>query len=419
MKHIQTIILAAGKGTRMKSRVPKVLHPLCGKPLIQYVLDIVKAIGSLKTYVVLGHQMPRIQKTLGEDIGVYEQKKLLGTADAVRQGERFFRNYHGDILILCGDTPLLRRDTVKRLVRRHQAQKADCTFLTAKVGNSFGYGRIIRDDRGKVVAIREEKDATPAEKAIGEINVGVYCFKKDILFQAIRKVSLNKRKKEYYLTDVIAILSGQGAGIETVETPEPSEGLGINSREDMAVAGAILRQRILKKLMASGVTIVDPRTTYINADVRIGKDTVIRPCTFIEENVSIGSGCVIGPFARIRPGTRIGKNVEIGNFAEVSRSVLGEHCFMKHFSFLGDARIGHHVNIGAGVVTANYDGKNKNKTYVGNHAFVGSDSILVAPVQLGAKAMTGAGCVVTRGKKIPPKSVVVGVPGRIVNKKKG
>ncbi|HQO57235.1 MAG TPA: NTP transferase domain-containing protein [Candidatus Omnitrophota bacterium] len=417
MDHVTTIILAAGKGTRMKSRVPKVLHALCGKPIIQHVLEAVHAAGSLKTYVVLGHQSGQVREALGPDVTTYEQKDLLGTADAVRQGERFFRDYTGDILILCGDTPLLRKETIRSVIRRHKRTGAACTFLTAFLENSHGYGRVIRHASGKAVAIREEKDASLEEKKIREINVGVYCVHKDALFSALRDVPLNAKKKEYYLTDMVAILAQRGAPIETVGTPDAMEGVGINSREDLAVAERVLRFRVLRKLMLSGVTIVDPATTYIDGKARIGQDTIIHPCTVIETNVTIGEQCVIGPFARIRPGTRIGNRVQIGNFAEVSRSVMGEHCFMKHFSFLGDARLGANVNIGAGVVTANYDGKNKNQTRVGARAFVGSDSILVAPVEIGPDAMTGAGCVVTRGTKVPPGNVIVGVPGRIRKKK--
>ena len=285
--------------------------------------------------------------------------------------------------------------------------------MTAAVADATGYGRIIRDPAGRAVAIREEGDATRQERAIREINVGVYCFQAERLFAILRQVPLNAKKKEFYLTDVVALLSAQGEAIRTVTTPEAAEGWGVNSRQDLAAAAAVVRARVLNQLMDSGVTIEDPATTHISADVRIGADTVIRPFTVIEEDVRIGAGCVIGPFARIRPGSRLGHRVEVGNFAEVSRSSLGDGCFMKHFSFLGDARIGRQVNIGAGVVTANFDGQNKNVTRIGDQAFIGSDSILVAPVEIGRQAMTGAGCVVTKGQKIPAHGVVVGVPGRL------
>ena len=416
MKDLRTIILAAGRGTRMKSRIPKALHPVCGRHLINYVFDIAKAVGSLKTYVVLGHQNEVVKKKIDPFVETVIQKKMLGTADAVRCAEKFLKNYKGDLLILCGDTPLLRKETIAALIRKHKKTKAVCTFLTAVVQNSRGYGRIIRGGDGVALAIREEKDATEYEKNIAEINVGVYCFKSKILFKIIKEVKLNQKKKEFYFTDIIEILVEQGLAIETLETEDETEGQGVNTLEDLAFAGAIIRDRILRRFMLSGVTIVDPKTTRINADVKIGTDTVINPFTVIEENVRIGSNCTIGPFTHVRPGTRIANDVCLGNFAEVSRSHLGAHCTMKHFSFLGDGRVGKGVNIGAGVVTANYDGKKKNQTRILDEAFIGSDSILVAPVKIGKKAMTGAGCVVTKGKTIPDGRVAVGVPAKILPK---
>ncbi len=417
MKGLRTIILAAGKGTRIKSETPKVLHSVCGKPLLQYVLDVVFDIGSVKNCVVLGHRSQQVKEALRNDIQVVIQKRLLGTADAVKCAYKYFKNYKGDVLILCGDTPLLHPETLKKLIRKHRKTNAACTFLTAFVQEPIGYGRVLRDSKGMAVAIREENDATEFEKNIIEINVGVYCFKSNILFQLINDIRVNKRKKEFYLTDIIEILTQQGDKNETLEVEEANEGLGINTREDLAKSEAILRQRILKEFMLKGVTIVDPQTAFIHADVKIGQDTVICPFTIIESNVVVGANCIIGPFAHLRPGTKIGNHVQVGNFAEVSRTQLGERTLMKHFSFLGDAQVGSHVNIGAGVVTANFDGKVKNKTRILDNAFIGSDSILVAPVKIGKKAITGAGCVVTKGKIIPDRSVVVGVPGRILKRK--
>ncbi len=417
MKHLRAIVLAAGKGTRMKSSVPKVLHSVCGKPLITYVLDVVKAVGSLKSCVVLGHQNEKVQESLPKDFDVAIQDKLLGTADAVKCTEKFFKGYKGDVLILCGDTPLLREETIKALVKQHKKTDANCTFLTAVVEDSSGYGRILRGPDGKAVGIREENDATEYEKNIVEINVGVYCFKSEVLFREAKRIQINKKKKEFYLTDIVENLARQKLKIETVETEDPTEGLGVNTLEDLAVAGREIRNRIMRDLMLDGVTVIDPATTYIDADVRIGKDTIIRPFTVIEENVQVGSHCVIGPFARLRPGTKIGNHVEVGNFTEVSRTQMGDKTLMKHFSFLGDAQVGSGVNIGAGVVTANYDGQKKSKTQISNQAFIGSDSILVAPVKIGKKAKTGAGCVVTRGKTVPDGSVIVGIPGRVLDKK--
>jgi bifunctional UDP-N-acetylglucosamine pyrophosphorylase/glucosamine-1-phosphate N-acetyltransferase len=416
MKNLRAIILAAGKGTRMKSRVPKVLHKVCGKPLIQYVIDVVKTVGSLEISVVLGHQHQQVSAYLGEGVDIAIQKELLGTADAVRCSAKSMKGFQGDVLILCGDTPLLQASTVGQLIRNHRKANAACTFLTAVVQDNYGYGRILRGPNGKAFAIREENDASPNEKNIAEINVGVYVFQKEILFEAIKNIQMNKAKKEYYLTDVIEIIAEKGLKIETLEAADAKEGMGVNTREDLTVCETIIRERILRDFMLNGVTIVDPNNTYIDADVQIGCDTVIRPFTVIEADVRIGENCSIGPFARIRPGSRIGNQVEVGNFTEISRTQIGERCLMKHFGFLGDADLGQGVNVGAGVVTANYDGVSKNKTHIEDKAFIGSDSILVAPVKIGRKAVTGAGCVVTSGEVVPEGAVVVGVPAREISK---
>lgn len=417
MKNLRTIILAAGKGTRMKSALPKVLHPVCGKPIIQYILDVAKVVGSLKTYVVLGHKARDVQAILPSDTQVVEQKQLLGTGDAVKTCANSFKSYTGDVLILCGDTPMLTKQTVKAIVGKHKRSKADGTFLTTVVHDPDGYGRIIRDQNNRVLAIREDKDASGFERDIAEINVGVYCFKASLLFKTLSQVKMNAKKKEYYLTDIIELMANQGAHLETIATDDPREGLGINSRTDLAVAESIIRGRILKEFMNAGVTIEDPNTTYIHADAKIGQDTIIKPFTYIEENVSIGKSCVIGPFARIRPNSNIGNKAEIGNFTEVSRTKMGDHCFMKHFSYLGDATLGSKVNIGAGVVTANFDGKDKHLTKISDGAFVGSDAILVAPVHVGKKAIVGAGSVVVK-KNIPEGATAVGVPATLTKGKK-
>ena len=419
MKDLQTLILAAGKGTRMKSDLPKVLHPVCGRPMIDYVVGLARGVGSAKIHLVLGYKNSEVRAVVPKDskIHIIIQRQLRGTGDAVRSAQSTFRHFDGDILILSGDAILLRQKTLKDLVQRHNKSQAVVTFLTTVTQHPEGYGRIIRGFGGKAVAIREERDATEYEKNIMEINAGVYCFRTPALREAIRHIKINPRKKEYYLTDIIAYLNEQKARIETLETEDPCEGLGINSRIDLARSEDIIRQRILRQFMLNGVTVVDPSTTYIYQNVTIGRDTVIRPFTVIENDVRIGPHCRIGPFARLRPGTRIGAGVELGNFVEVSRSRLGRQCVMKHFSFLGDARIGKNVNIGAGVVTANYDGKNKNITQISDHAFIGSDTIMVAPVKVGQKAMTGAGCVVTRGKIIPAGRVAVGAPARLLERK--
>lgn len=418
MAGLKAIILAAGKGVRMNSDIPKVMHAVCGRPMIDYVLDAVRLVGPSKIYVVLSHQNEAVKDHLGKNIEIVIQKELLGTADAIRSAQSRFKGFKGDVLVVCGDTPLLKSETLQVLAKAHAASKAACTFLTAAVDDPFGYGRVIRDDGGQVIAICEEKDLKQDQKNIREINVGTYCFKSEILFGTINSIKLNEKKQEFYLTDIIAMLSKEGKKIEGIKMASPVEGLGINTREELSQAGAIVRKRILKKFMAEGVTIVDPETTYIDCNVKIGRDTVIFPCTMIEGDVQIGKNCLIGPFCHLRPGARIGNTVEVRNFTEVSRATIGDNCFMKHFSFVGDAAVGKRVNIGAGVVTANFDGRQKNFTQIADDAFIGSDSILVAPLKIGKKAITAAGCVVTKNSNVPAGSVAIGVPAKIKTRRK-
>jgi len=417
MSPFKAIILAAGRGTRMKSRVPKVLHKVCGKPVLEYVLDITKSLRSLKTYVVVGHGAQKVRDAVGGGVEFVLQDRLLGTADAVGRCAPYLRSYQGTVLVLCGDTPLLGKDIVAAALRQHQRSKASATVLTANINDPQGYGRIVRDARGFFLAIREQKDASVTEDKIKEINVGVYCFKAKNLFEILKKVRLNAGKKEFYLTDVIELLLAQGEKVTTFTTRDETSAFGINDREDLSQAQAIIRGRILSKHMLSGVTIVDPLTTFIEAGVKIGQDTVIHPMTTIHTDVRIGRHCSIGPLSRLRPGTRISDGVEIGNFTEVSRTSLGSGVMQKHFSFLGDAVVGRGVNIGAGVVTANYDGVNKNKTLIGDQAFIGSDAILVAPNKIGARAMVGAGSVVAKGKNIPAGMIAVGIPARVIKRR--
>jgi len=401
----------------MSSEIPKVLHKVCGKPVLEYVLDIAKNLRSLTTYVVIGHGAQKVKDVLGQGVSFVQQEQLLGTADAVKRCAPYLKNYRGDVLVLCGDTPLLSKGIVAATIRKHRLSKASATVLTATIDNPHGYGRIVRSASGDITAIREQKDASDTEDKIKEINVGVYCFRSKDLFESLKKVKLNSGKKEFYLTDVVELLLAQGKKVSTFTTQDETVAFGINTREDLAQAQAIIRRRILSKHMLSGVTIIDPLTTFIEAGVTIGRDTVIHPMSVIHTDVRIGKNCSIGPMAHIRPGTRISDGVEIGNFAEVSRSFLGRGVLQKHFSFLGDAQVGERVNIGAGVVTANYDGVNKNKTLIGPQAFIGSDAILVAPNKIGARAVIGAGSVVSKGRNIPAGMVAVGVPARVIKKR--
>ena len=406
------IILAAGKGTRMKSEVPKVLHDVCGCPMIQHVVDAAKAVSS-SVCVVLGQGHLLVKEKLSSDVSTVMQKKLLGTADAIKATKSFLKKHKGNVLILCGDAPLLEVSSIRKLLSAHKKAKAACTFLTAELDDPKGYGRVIRSSGSNVIAICEEKDASFEEKHICEINTGVYCFRVQDLFDGLDKITINKKKKEYYLTDIISVFVRQKKIVRAVKLSDSTEGLGINTRADLAEANRILNKKILDKLMAQGVTIVDPTTTYVGANVKVGQDTVVYPFTFIENDVVIGSKCTLGPFCHIRPKSYIKNGAQIGNFTEVSRSIVGEQSLMKHFGFLGDTVVGKKVNIGAGVVTANYDGTKKSKTVIGDQAFVGSDSILVAPVRIGKKSVTAAGCVVPKNRNVPNGKTIVGVPGRI------
>ncbi|MBF0331905.1 MAG: NTP transferase domain-containing protein [Candidatus Omnitrophica bacterium] len=415
MKDLRTIILAAGKGTRFNSETPKVLHLLAGKPVVHYVLDVAEAVGSLRTYVVVGHKADLVEKAVAARATVVIQKEQLGTAHAVRSCSAHFKGVKGDVLVMCGDTPLLDKGVIRQLLARHRKGAHVCTVLTAVLGDAGGYGRIIRDSKGKFTAIREQKDCSADEVKVREINTGVYCFNAEALFTSISDIKRNENKKEFYLTDAIELFLSRGGKVGAFVTDDWTANLGLNTRADLALAEKVKREKILAKLMDDGVTIVDPATTYVEDGVVIGQDTVIYPCSYIHAGVSIGRNCSVGPFARLRQGTKLGDDVTIGNFGEVSRSVLANGVTMKHFGFMGDADVGANANIGAGAVTANYDGKNKNKTVIGRKAFIGCDAILVAPLTIGDGAVAGAGSVVTR-KGIPAGMVGVGIPARVIKK---
>lgn len=410
-KKLVGIILAAGEGTRMKSLLPKVLHLICGKPMLAYVLDLAKKIKLTNTFAVLGHKKELFKDLLNEyKVKTIYQEKLLGTADAVNRAKNALKNFTGNILILYGDQPLLSEETLEKLIARHAESDASATILTANVENPFGYGRIVRDNYSRIRAIIEEKDATGEQRNKGEINTGIICFKKEPLFKAIAKIKPNNAKKEYYLTDAIRIMADEGLLIEYLSIDDSKEAQGINSKGDLAIAYDFIRKKIINEFMDEGITIVDPNTTYIDCDCDIGEDTVIYPFTIIERGVKIGKFCSIGPFCHLRGQTVVDDNATIGNFTELARSRIGKDVFMKHFSYLGDASVGDKVNIGCGTVSANFDGKNKQKTIIKEGAFIGSDTVFVAPVKIGRKAATGAGAVVT--KDVKPGEVVVGVPAR-------
>ncbi|MFH0764774.1 MAG: NTP transferase domain-containing protein [Candidatus Omnitrophota bacterium] len=415
MKNITAIILAAGRGTRMKSGTPKVLHEILGKPMLSHVIGSLKDAGAGNIITVVGCGHESVRKAVGGTKFVI-QKKLLGSGDAVIQAKKGLGKYNGDILVICGDTPLIRAETIKSLIEKHKTSGAAATILTAKMKDPRGYGRIVRDDNKKILKITEDLEASLYEAVIGEINSGTYCFKATDLFDALVRVKPDNKKKEVFLTDVIRILRDKGKHIESVLTEDAFEATGINDRNDLAEAINALKNRILREIMSSGVTIEDPATTIIYPGVFIGRDTVIHPNTLIESDVEIGAGCRIGPFARIRRGVVIGGGAEIGNFVELVRTKIGEKTKVKHHTYLGDTIAGRCVNVGAGTITANFDGKRKNRTVIGDGASIGIGARLVAPVKIGRRATVGAGCVVPKGHDVPAGATVVGVPAKILKK---
>jgi len=411
-KKLAVIILAAGKGTRMKSEMPKVLHGICGRPMLEYVLDLVQGLKADKVIAVLGYKYKEVSKTLKNNIGVVIQKEINGTGSAVKQAMPLLSNFKGTVLVLYGDTPLLKKETIKKLLEHHQKNNFAVTLLTANIEKPKGYGRIIRDKYGVLSKIIEEKDGDEFELDIKEINTGIVCFNKNSLSAALKQIKPDNRKKEYYLTDCIDILYKKNELTGTVVLEDINEALGVNSKVDLAKAYSIIQKRINEKFMEDGVTLVDPASTFVNYGTKIGQDTVIYPFTVIDKNVKIGERCSIGPFIHLREGTSLDNDVTVGNFLEVNRSKLGSKTIAKHFCYIGDALIGRGVNIGAGTVTANFDGKNKNTTVIQDNAFIGSDSILVAPVKVGKGAKTGAGSVLVRNSIIKDGQVVAGVPAK-------
>ncbi|MFH1245319.1 MAG: sugar phosphate nucleotidyltransferase [Candidatus Omnitrophota bacterium] len=416
------IILAAGEGTRMKSAMPKVLHKVCGEPMLKYTLDSLRKLGVKDNIVVTGYKAEELEawlKSQGKGLKPVRQLKLLGSGDAVRQARRSLAKFKGDVLVLYGDTPLIGYDSLEKLVNLHQKSNAACTLLTAVLKNPTGFGRILRGEDNKIVKIVEEQDADHYEKAIDEINVGAYCFKSADLFSALEELTPDNMKKEYYLTDVVAALNRGKALVESVAADNEEEAWGINSRSDLARANAVINKRRQEHLIANGVTIIDPATTYIFGEIEAGSDTVIYPHTVIEGGVKIGRSCQIGPFAHLRSGAVLEDSVKIGNFVEIVRAKIGAGSKIKHHSYIGDTLMGKNVNVGAGAITANYDGKNKNTTIIEDNAFIGVGAVLIAPVKIGKGALVGAGSVVTKGKDVPAGKIVAGVPAAVLKKRRG
>jgi bifunctional UDP-N-acetylglucosamine pyrophosphorylase/glucosamine-1-phosphate N-acetyltransferase len=440
------IILAAGEGTRMKSKYPKVLHEICGKPMVQFVIDCVKMAGIERLLMVVGHKAEEVMGKVGEGIQFVKQEQQLGTGHAVMQAREALRDYDGSVLILYGDTPMITPATIKALIDLQHERDYAGVVLTAYMADPAGYGRIIRGVEGNVERIVEEKDATPAEKEIREINSGIYVFKSRLLFKALDDLNRDNKQGEYYLTDVIEILRAKGFTIGALKGANPSELMGINNKKELAEANKVMNKKILDTLMLEGVTIIDPQNTYIDSGVVIGRDTVIYPGCFIEKGSVIGEDCtigpnsricrsrignrvtveysviknsqidddsVIGPFAYIRPESVIGKGVKIGDFVEVKKSRIDDGAKIPHLSYVGDAQIGKKANLGAGVIIVNYDGFKKHLTQIGDNAFIGCNSNLISPVNIGDDAYIAAGSTITRD--VPEKALGV-ARNRQINK---
>lgn len=414
MKDFIGIILAAGQGVRMKSNLPKLLHNICGRPMVDYVIEAIRDLHLRKVYVVVNKRQEQLISYLKQNKGLkfIFQRKPLGTADAVKSAKGVLGTSKANTLIICADVPLLRKETLKSLMNKHKDTQSSCTILTAYLNNPSGYGRILRDEFSKVCRIIEENDATVSLKEIKEINSGIYCFKTKDLLEALNQVEINTKKQEFYLTDIVEILYQKGRKIDTYDCLDASEVFGINSQLGLSRVNDVMRLRIIEEFMQEGVRIISPQTTFIDHGSLIGKDTIIYPFTFIESNVKIGQNCSIGPFCRLRKGTVIKDNNKIGNFTEISRTSLGKGTYFKHFGYLGDATVGENVNIGAGTVIANYDGKNKNPTVIKDKSFIGCDTVIIAPAKIGKGAVTGAGSVITKSSNIKDNSVVAGVPAR-------
>lgn len=446
MSNKYAIVLAAGKGTRMKSKLYKVLHPVCGKPMVQHVVDHVKSVGVQNVVTVVGHGAELVKTQLGENSEYALQADQLGTAHAVIQAAPLLKDKEGTTLVICGDTPLITPETIQALFEEHERLQAKATILTAHLEDSTGYGRIIRSNDGSVQKIVEHKDATPEELTVQEINTGTYCFDNKALFEALNEVNNDNSQGEYYLPDVIEILKEQNEIVAAYKTPNFDETLGVNDRYALSMAETLMRKVINKKHMLNGVTIIDPASTYISADTVIGEDTIIYPGTMIYGNSIIGTDCVIGPnseiidseignetsikqsvvheskigdsttvgpFAHIRPATTLGNEVRIGNFVETKKVTFGNGSKASHLSYIGDAEVGQGVNIGCGSITVNYDGKNKFKTIIEDNVFVGCNSNLIAPVTVKKGSYIAAGSTIT--DEVPEDSLAI-ARARQVNK---
>ncbi len=429
MSELVAVILAAGKGTRMKSKLPKVLHKVGGKPMLQHVLDAAEVAGAARKVVIVGHEAELVEAMVGEQAQIAVQAEQLGTGHAVMQTEAALKDFCGTVMIICGDTPLLEGTELHKFYEAHLASQAAATVLTAVMEEPAGYGRILRDSKGNVAGIVEEKDASSEQKSIKEINTGIYCVQAPLLFEVLSTLTCDNAQGEYYLTDVLAKLNAMDEKVGGVVTADSDMIMGINSRHQLAEAEGIMRHRVLERLMDSGVTIMDPVSTFVEKDVEVSADTIIYPYTWLEGTTKIGEDCqigpnvrlsnvkvgnmtemqfvyghdcevgnnvVVGPYVHLRPDTVIADKVKIGNFVEVKNSHIGMGSKLPHLSYIGDSDVGGGVNIGCGCITVNYDGKKKHRTVIEDDAFVGCNSNMVAPVTIGAGAYIGAGSTITK-----------------------
>ena len=445
---LSAVILAAGQGSRMKSSLPKVLHLLLGKPMAWYVLEAARQVVQSTPLMVIGHGADQVRQVLGDQAEYVLQEQQLGTGHAVRQAESKLLGKCDMVLVAYADMPLLSEETLGCLVEQAQSHMGPVSMLTVTSNETRGFGRILRGPDGKLSGIVEEAQATAEQLNIHELNPGVYCFRATWLWEALKRIQLSP-KGEYYLTDLVGMAVEEGHEVQTLSVDDPDEVIGINTRVHLAQAESLLRQRINRQWMLAGVTMIDPANTYIEPGVTVGQDTTLWPGTYLHGNTQIGDGCVIGPntiirdtqvgdgctllasvvegafiedhvdmgpYCHLRKGAHLCKGVHMGNFGEVKNSTLGPGAKMGHFSYLGDTTVGADANIGAGTITCNYDGSHKYPTEIGEGAFIGSDTMLVAPVKVGAGAKTGAGAVVT--KDVPPYTLAVGVPARVIRKLK-
>jgi bifunctional UDP-N-acetylglucosamine pyrophosphorylase/glucosamine-1-phosphate N-acetyltransferase len=444
--NLEVIILAAGLGTRMKSSTIKILHRAAGRPIIDYVLDLAAGLSSNPPVMIVGHQRDAVQQAVGERARYAVQEEQLGTGHAVLQAATVLTS-DKRVLILSGDVPLTRPETLKRLLDEHERSGNALTLLTMKLADPAMYGRIVRDGDGAVMRIVEAKDASDEEKRIDEVNAGIYIFDGGHLFDNLRNLKPANAQKEYYLTDLLATIRDAGHRVGAVVADDPVEALGVNSRADLAEVENEIQRRVVARLMSEGVTFRNPSTVVIDSTVTIGADSVVYPFVTLEGNTRIGRDCVIepgvhlinvtvgndvhlktgtvaddaviedeavvGPYAHLRAGTKLGRHVKVGNFVETKKAVFGAGAKASHLSYIGDAEVGAEVNIGAGTITCNYDGVNKHKTIIEDGAFIGSDSQLVAPVRIGRGAYVGAGSTIT--KDVPPESLALSrTPQRVV-----